>query len=151
MILGKIAVDAAKYDVSLASAPLRFLGKCAKTAQDQGLEETPVTAVCTFYEVAKTILNDIDIRYYEIKDTYLSIINGIEVLAKGDFRRNKEIDLNILMQPLKDLLILFETPKAKDHQDAPVIIQNIKRVLGEFEALLMVMATLPTIPVVEDK
>jgi len=149
VVLGKIAISAAKYDVSLASAPLRFLGKCAKIAQDEGFEETTLTALCTFYEVAKTILNDIDLQYYMIKDTFLSIINGMETLAKGDFRRNKEMDLNLLMQPFRDLLVLFDNPKVKNHQDAPIIISNIKRVLGEFEALQMVMATMPKIPVVE--
>lgn len=149
-ILGKIAVDAAKYDMSIASAPLRFLGKCAKRAQDDGFEETAVTASCVLLEVAKEILSEVDITYYEIKDTFLSIINGMELLAKGAFRRDKTMNITLLMQPFKDLRELFQTGKAKDHQDTPVIVQNIDRVLGEFEALVLVMNTLPTIPKMEE-
>ena len=81
-LLGKISVDAAKLDISLASAPLRFLGKLAKRAQDEGLEETALKSSCILTEVAKTIMNDVDIKYLEIRDPYLSIINGLEVLAK---------------------------------------------------------------------
>lgn len=144
--LGKISVDAAKYDMSLASAPIRFLGKCAKKAQDEGLEETVLTASCVLSEIAKEILTKVDITYYEIKDPFLSIINGMEVLAKETFRKNKETSIGLLMQPFKQLRELFKAEKVKNHQDTPVIVQNIDRVLGEFEALLIVMNTIPPIP-----
>ncbi|MEI8364787.1 MAG: hypothetical protein WCF65_00045 [Parachlamydiaceae bacterium] len=148
--LGKISVAAAQYDMSLASAPIRFLGKCAKKAQDEGLEETALTASCVFSEIAKEILTQVDITYYEIKDPFLSIINGMEVLAKESFRRNKDMNIGLLAQPFKQLRELFKGDKVKNHQDTPIIVQNIDRVLGEFEALLIVMNTIPTIPKVND-
>lgn len=148
-LLGKISIDAAKYDVSMASAPLRFIGKCGKRAQDEGLEETALTASCTLFEVGKAILTEIDITYYEIKDPFLSIINGMEILSKGAFQRDKNMNLILLIQPFKDLKALFETGKAKGHQDTPIIMSNIDRVIGEFEALRLVMSTIPPIPVVE--
>lgn len=150
-VFGKMAVNAAKYDVSLASAPLRFIGKCGKRAQEQGLEETALTASCTLFEVGKAILTEIDISYYEIKDAFLSIINGMEVLSKGAFQLDKTMNLLLLIQPFKDLKALFETGKAKEHQDTPIILSNIDRVIGEFEALQLVMATLPPIPIVKDE
>lgn len=150
-LLGKISVDAAKYDVSLASAPLRFLGKCAKKAQDQGLEETEITATCIFLEVAKEIITEIDLTYYEIKDAFLSIINGMEVLSKEAFKRDKTMNINLLIQPFKDLRALFENEKVKNHQDTPIILQNIDRVIGEYEALLIVMNTMPEIPRIEEE
>lgn len=149
-LLGKIAIDAAKYDVSLASAPLRFIGKCAKRAQDQGFEESVITATCVLLEVARTIIREIDLTYYEIKDPFLSIINGLEVLSKEAFKRDKTINVSLLMQPFKDLRAMFESEKVKNHQDTPVILQNIDRVLGEYEALLIVMNTIPPIPPIED-
>lgn len=145
-ILGKIAVDAAKFDMTLASAPLRYLGRCAKKAQDLGFEETAETASCVLFEVAKEILTSVDITYFEIKDTFLSIINGMEMLTKGAFKRDKSISIALLMQPFKDLKALFQTGKVQEHQDTPVIVQNIDRVLGEFEALILVMNTMPPIP-----
>lgn len=142
-LFGKLAVDAAKYDISLASPPLRFLGKCAKAAQDEGLEETVLKASCLYPELARTILKDIDITYLEIKDPFLSIINGMEVLAKGMFKRDKQLSIPFLMQPFIELREMFKGEKEKVHQDTPVIVQNIDRVLGEFEALQMVMNTVP--------
>lgn len=150
-LLGKIAVSAAKYDVSMASAPLRFIGKCGKRAQDEGLEESALTASCTLFEVGKSILSEIDISYYEIKDAFLSIINGMEVLAKGAFKRDKTMNLQLLIQPFKDFKALFQNGKAKDHQDTSVIMRNIERVIGEFEALQLVMSTLPAIPSVPEE
>lgn len=145
-IMGKLAVSAAKFDMSLASAPLRFLGKFAKKAQEKGLEESTITASCVFIEVSREILTEVDITYYEIKDPFLSIINGMEVLAKGEFKKDKNISIPLLMAPFQELKALFEQGKAKDHQDTPVILQNINRVLGEFEALQTVMSTLPPLP-----
>lgn len=144
-IMGKLAVEAAKYDMSLATAPLRFLGKFAKKAQDAGLEESSITASCVFSEVSKALLTDIDITYNEIKDPFLSIINGMEVLAKEEFKKDKNISIPLLMEPFKELKTLFSQGKAKEHQDTPVIMLNIDRVLGEFEALQMVMSTIPKI------
>lgn len=146
-IFGKISVDAAKYDVSLVSAPLRFLGKCAKRAQDHGFEETALTSSCIFLEVAKEIISEIDLTYYEIKDVFLSIINGLEVLSKDAFKKDKTMSIALLMQPFKELRSLFDNEKMKNHQDTPVILQNIDRVLGEYEALLIVMNTMPVIKV----
>lgn len=144
-IFGKIALDAAKYDVSMASVPLRFLGKCAVKAQEAGLEESAITASCVLSAVAKAILTDIDVTYYEIKDPFLSIINSLETLAKGAFRRNKDVSIAVLIQPFKELRALFENEKMQKHQDTKVIVQNIDRVVGEFEAVQMVMKTMPPI------
>lgn len=146
VILGKITVDAAKYDISMASPPLHFLGKFAKKAQENDLSETVLKASCTLLEVARTIINDIDITYLEIKDPFLTIINSMEELAKGAFRKDKAMNISLLIQPFLELKEMFSTDKLKQHQDGPIIIQNIDRVLGEFEALQMVMNTLPTIP-----
>lgn len=145
-ILGKISIDAAKYDISMASPPLRSLGKCARKAQDAGLEEVVIKATCILLEVAKVILQEIDVTYLEIKDPFFSIINNLEEMAKATFRRDKTTSIVLLMQPLTDLKALFKGEKIAAHQDAPLIVQNIDRVLGEFHALQMVMNTLPVIP-----
>lgn len=149
-LLGKIAIDAAEYDVSLASHPLNYIGKCAKRAQDQGFEETVLTASCVLLEVAREMISNIDLSYYEIKDAFLSVVNSMEVLSNGAFRRDKTINVTLLMQPFKDLRALFENDRVKNHLDTPIIVQNIDRVIGEYEALLVVMNTMPAIPRIED-
>lgn len=149
-LLGKIAIEAAKYDVSLASPALRFLGKFAKRSQEQGFEESAMTSSCVFLGVAKEMISEIDLSYYEIKDPFLSIINGMEVLSKETFKRDKTMSIQLLMQPFKVLRALFENEKMKNHQDTPIILQNIDRVLSEYEALLVVMNTMPPLPKIED-
>ena len=149
-ILGKVAFDAAKYDVSLASAPLRFIGKFAKRAQDQGFEETVMTASSVLLVVAKEMISEINLSYYEIKDPFLSIINGMEILSKEAFKRDKTMNISLLMQPFRELRALFAGDKIKNHLDTPLIVQNIDRILGEYEALFIVMNTMPTIPRIED-
>lgn len=144
--LGKIAIDAAQYDISMASAPLRFLGKFANKAQAKDMQETVIKASCTLLGVARAILSDIDITYLEIKDPFLSIISNLEDLAKNAFRKDKTTSIPVLIQPFLDLKQMFSEEKTKNHQDTPIIMQNIDRVLGEFEALQMVLNTLPTIP-----
>ncbi|MBA3815420.1 MAG: hypothetical protein H0X29_02675 [Parachlamydiaceae bacterium] len=149
--LGKIAIDAANYDISIASPPLRFLGKFALLAQEKEMHETSIKASCTLLGVAHTILNEIEIAYQEIKDPFFSIVNAMEELAKGEFRKNKSMNISLLTQPFVELKAMFATGAAKDHVDTPAIIQNIDRVLGEFEALQMVMNTLPTIPEIREE
>lgn len=105
-----------------------------------------MTASCVLSEVANQLLTEIDVTYLELQDPFLSIINGLEIIAKGEFQRNKSINIAILEQPFKELKTLFEQGKVKDHPDTPVIMQNINRVLGEFDALRLVMATRPPIP-----
>jgi hypothetical protein len=145
-ILGKITIAAAKYDVSITSTPLNVLGKIAKRAQEEKLHETVLTASCTFLEVSKVIINDVDVKYYEIKDPFLSIINSLEFLAKDTFRQDKTTNIQLLEQPFKDLKELFHNEKVASHQDMPVLLQNIDRVIGEFDALDIILHTIPPIP-----
>lgn len=145
-IFGKIAIDAAKYDISMASPPLRNLGKLAIEAQDSKLNDVGLKASCILLEVAKVILTEIDITYLELQEPFLSIINSLEELAKGIFRQNKNMSIALLKQPFYDLKQLFATGKAATHQDTPIIVQNIDRVIGEFDALDLVLRTIPPIP-----
>lgn len=144
-VLGKIAVDAAKFDITMATAPLRYLGKFINRAEDEGLEDVALKGSCTLLEVAKMILTEIDITYCELQDPFLSIINSLEELSKKEFKRNRFASLKLLVQPFYELKAMFSEGKAAAHQDTPVIMQNIDRVIGEFDALEMVMRTIPTI------
>ncbi len=144
-LLGKIAVDSAKYDISMALYPLHYLGKFTKEALAHQLFEVGDTATCTLLGVSKEIL-ELDITYLEIRDPFLSIINTLEVIAQETFKRDKTINLKVVTQPLEDLKVLFTTEKLANHADTPIILQNIDRVLGEFATLEMVLRTIPKIP-----
>lgn len=145
-MMGKVAVDAAKCDMTLASVPLRFVGKFARKAQQEGFEESTLTGACVLLGVAKQLIGEIDVTYLEIQDPFLSIIHGLEVVEKGEFQKDKTLSIPLLKQPFKELAALFDQGKVKEHKDRPIIVQNINRVLQEFDALEMVMATRPPIP-----
>ena len=142
-VLGKITVSAAKFDLTLVGYPVHYIGKLATQAENEGFPEIGVKATFTLLEVSKTILNEVDYTYADLKDPFLSIITHLEDIAKAAFKRDKKTNIKVLMQPFRDLKELFSSEKAAAHQDAPVIIPNIDRVIGEFETLEAVMKTLP--------
>lgn len=144
-ILGKIAVDSAKYDISMALYPLHYLGKFTKEALMHNLYEVGDTATCTLLGVSKEILA-LDITYLEIRDIFLSIVNTMDMIAQETFKRDKTINLKVVTQPIEDLKAMFNTEKLAAHPDTPAILLSIERVIGAFTALEMVLKTIPKIP-----
>lgn len=145
MILGKIIVYAAKLDLSMASFPTHFLSKFGLKAQQHHFDEVGVLTTSTLLEISKTILTDIDITYAELQDPFQAIINGLDALAKGAFKRDKTSNIKVLIQPLLDLKGFFQTEKMVHHRDTPVIIQEIDRAIDEFTVLEQVMRSIPSV------
>jgi hypothetical protein len=143
---GKLAVDAAKYDISLAAYPIAFLGKCAKAAQEKHIPEVGVKATITLLEVAKSLLSDLDVTYLELKDTFITLVTNMHELANEAFREDKNINIAFLKQPFQELKEMFSSEKLANHLDTPAILAAIQGVLAEFEALEMVMKTIPPFP-----
>lgn len=142
--LGKITVDAAKYDLSIASYPLHYFGKFSLRAQNSGMQEIGNKATCILIEVAKAIISQVDLNYQELKAPFLSLINDLEKIAKETFKQDKTVSIQFLIQPFKDLKKVFETnEKIKNHQDTPVLIQALDRIIEEFNTLEVVMKTMP--------
>lgn len=150
-ILGKMAVYCAKVDLTLVSYPVHFLSRNVQKAMDQGMSEIGVKASLVLLEVSKTIINEVDYTYADLKDPFFSIINVLEEIAKTTFLKDKNTNLKILTQPFRDLKEFFKNPKVAGHQDTPAIIQNIDRVLGEYDSLELVMRTIPPIPEIPEK
>lgn len=141
--LGKMIVDSAKYDISMATYPIHYLGFLASKAQKSGLAEVGDKALVTYLEVAKVIVRDIDLKYLELQEPFFTMTGRMEDLSKEIFRNNREINISILIQPFKQLRALFEGEKLSSHQDSPLIIADINRVINEFEQLQLVMKTIP--------
>ncbi len=148
-LLGKIAIYCAKYDVSVAHYPLYYVGKFALDAQSKGMAEVGNRATLTLLEVSKVIIKETDIQYIEIKELFITVIDNMDEIAKETFRNDKEIAISLLTQPFIDLKKLFSQEKIASHQDTPIIIQSIDRVIDEFATLETVMNTLPPIPKME--
>lgn len=149
--LGKIIIDSAKYDMSMATYPIHYLGTIASKAQKGGMEEIAEKAIVTYIEVTKVILRDIDLTYLSVQEPFFTLIGKIEELTKEMFRRNKEINIAILIAPFKQLRSLFEAEKLINHQDSALIINDLSRVINEYEQLQIVLRTIPPIQPVAAK
>lgn len=69
--LGKIIIDSAKYDISMATYPIHYLGTLALKAQKNGMEEIGEKAIVTYIEVTKVILRELDLTYLELQEPFL--------------------------------------------------------------------------------
>lgn len=144
--LGKMALHAAKFDISLAPYPIQTLGKCALVDQKLKLSAVGVKATITLVEISKTMLKEIDVTFLELQDTFVTAVNQLKEIAQEAFKQDKSINISLLKQPLIQLKELFSSEKMRSHRDTPVIVDAIERALAEFEALEMVLKTLPPIP-----
>lgn len=144
--LGKITLNAAKCDISLFSYPIHYVGKCAIRAMQNKLPDVGVKASLTLYQVGQSLLDEIDPTYLEIKEGYLSLITQMHAIAQETFKQDKSVRLDLLMQPFRDLKERFKSKKMINHPDTPDIINKIDSVLGEFDALELVLRTIPPIP-----
>lgn len=144
--LGKIVSHAAKCDISLAVYPIYVLGKCAKKAQELKFPDIGSKATLVLLEVAKAIPAGMDVTYLELKDPYITLVNQLHEIANLTFKQDKSINIATLSEPFKMLANLFQDPKLASHRDTPVIVDAIKQVQAEFDALELVMKTIPPLP-----
>lgn len=148
---GKIAVFVAKYDPKLSSLPLHFLGDFAEYAQENQLPDVAIKASLTLQEVARNILSDPEMMKSSSKEIFISVISHLEAIAKKTFRQDKSTSLALLTQPFQELKKIFTSERYASHPDAGVIVNDLDRILGEFEALDMVLRTVPNIPGYSDE
>ncbi len=146
LVMGKIIVQCAKYDLSMVAFPTHFLTKFGLKAQQHHFDEVAVLTTSTLLEIAKTILTEIDVTYAELKEPFQAIINGLDAIAKATFRKQKNTSIKVLTQPFIDLRAMFQSEKMINHRDTPAILQEIDRVLDEYSVLEQVLQTLPPMP-----
>ena len=144
--LGKIAIHAAKFDTSLCSYPIHVLGRCAEKAQAHSMPDVGAKAVITLVEVAKAIINEIDVTYLELKEPFAVLVEQMHNLTKEAFRQDKEMDIELLRQPFRQVKELFSSEKMSNHQDTPEITARLNQAIAEFDALELVLKTIPPIP-----
>lgn len=145
-VFGKITIDAAKYDISLASYPLQYIGKLSVKAHQQRLQDIGLKAVCLYLELAKAILTELDITYMELQEPFFTMIHHLDELTKETFKQNKDMPIKALKSPFYDLRQMFMEGKAATQQDSSIIIADIDRVIAEFDALEIVLKTIPPLP-----
>ena len=142
--MGRMAISAAKCDISLAFHPLIFLGKFAVKATENKFQNVGILGICTLLEVAKEITNQ-DLTYLEIQEPFLCLIGQLENISKEIFRQDKQTKIMILMEPFLEIKKLFISEKMVNHQDTLVIMKDLDRVIAELQILENVMRTMPPI------
>lgn len=145
MTLGKMIVHCAQFDLSLVSFPTHFLTKFGLKAQQHHFDEVVILTTSTLLEIAKTILTEIDVKYAELQDPFKSIINGLAIIERETYKKYKNVNIKVLVQPLVDLKELFKTEKMIAHRDTPAIVQQIDNVLEEFSILEQMTQAIPPI------
>lgn len=145
-VLGKTAIAIAPYDMLMVEYPIHFIGKLASRAQNQGLQEVGIKAECTLTEITKIIITENDISKLEIKPPILSMLRYLHEMTKESFRLDKQLNLQVLVQPFRDLKELFSSAGIGSHPDSGIIVQDLDRIIGEFDALEQVLRTMPPLP-----
>lgn len=137
--LGKMTIDAADYDLSIAQYPLMYLRRITRQAAKHDMPEVAAKASYTLVELSKQIKTKIDLTYLEIADFFGSVVSQLEENSKILFKNNKAIDVKALQQPFLDLKAMFNEEPLSKHRDAPTIRQDIDTALGQFTALEEIM------------
>jgi hypothetical protein len=144
--LGKIALYAARADVSFAQIPLRTLGKYALFAQHKGYSDVVFRAIITLNQVGRLFLTEQDVLLQDLKEIFLTIVSLLEDITKDSFKRDKSTKISVLQQPFNDLRAALKDPRLANRDDIQVIDADIGRVLGEFDALEMVVGGMSAVP-----
>lgn len=148
--LGKLAISAAKFDLTLSPAPIQTLGRSAILALQNKLKESGIKAELVLVEVARSIIREADFAYNDLKSPFLAILDNLDILSKEMFSLDKNIRIQILTQPLQQVREILNDPKIKDHQDTPLLQQEADRLLAEYAALQAVLSARPMIPSVNE-
>ncbi len=147
--LGKVALAAAYGDITKVGYPLHYIGSFSTAALNSGMPDVAIKANITLLESGKLILSDVDLSKVNIRDTFISLVSHLEELAKATYRQDKESDLGMLTQPLRDLKMALTSHALADRSDMKAVITAIDGVLADFENLRLVLNALPPIPEVE--
>ena len=148
--LGRLAIASANYDLTLTAHPIVALGKIATHALKHHENETAIKGEIVLFEVAKSIINENDLSYGDLKSPFIALIHQLEALEESRFQADKDIQIQLLTQPFLDLKELFKQEKLVGHLDTPALLSETDRVLAEFAALENVLRAMPKIPDLEE-
>jgi hypothetical protein len=146
--LGRMAISAARYDLTLVAHPFISIGKIAQKALDNHEIDIAAKSEIVLLQSARNIIKESDLSYGDLKSPFITLLNQLEIIEQGRFKENKEITIQILKDPFLELKELFLGDKMKGLPDTPVLLTEVDRILGEFSSLEDVMRTLPPLPAV---
>lgn len=142
-LLGKLALHAAEYKVSFATHPIQLLGKFTLQAAEKKALESTLKGTITLVELSKAIAENVDPAIPDFKDPFFSALVQLDEIAKEAFRKDKSINIKLLTYPFLDLKAFFQTEAMQARINSPLIVNEINRLLAEWDTLETVMRTMP--------
>lgn len=142
---GKLGVFFARHYPQAATLPISFLMKCAKLAQEKGESEVVTRAALTLSETCKAFLAVTKERNESIRELSIGTLNSLEKLVKMIFKKSKEINPILLMQPFAEIGEFIGSDQMKSFPDRDIILNEIRRILMEFQSLQIVKQNMETI------
>jgi hypothetical protein len=141
----KLTCAVAGYDTSLTSLPVHFLESFFGAAREYELKEVTVNSSIVLHEMAKSLIEDPELRDKNLRDVLFSLIEQMEKLAKETFKEDKNTPISLLTEPFQDLKSLLEE-KIPEFSGSKDVIATLNRVITEFQALRGVLQSIPNIP-----
>ncbi|MDP1834338.1 MAG: hypothetical protein Q8K75_00265 [Chlamydiales bacterium] len=144
--LGKVALAAAYGDISKVSFALHYIGTLADQALQANMPDVSVKANLTLLEVGKVILSEVDLSKSNVRDPLSNLVGHLEDIAKATFRRDKESNIFMLTQPIRDFKAALLAHALAERHDMKSVVAVVDNVLSDFENLQLVLNTIPPIP-----
>lgn len=141
--LAKIAIASSKVDLTFPNYFMHLIGEISEQAIKEKMLSVAEKATCILLEMGKYILPQISLENANGVKFYFSLIRKIEEINKLWFQADKSINIELLIQPLKELSNIFENIELQSMPDQKLILNEIKRAIDQFEQLDLVMKTIP--------
>ncbi len=143
---GKVALHALTTHPSFAGYSVTFAGKLAVKAVKDGLRDVGIKTGLMLIELSKSITNEISLDEYDLREPLLGVVKNLEEISKEIYRQEKSIPLEIIREPLLQLKTVLVASKSSEHPTVVLVIADTDRVLAEFQALEVILNTIPPIP-----
>lgn len=135
VIFGKFSLYFVKYHPSLSHLPLLFIERFAKFAIDKGNDEVAIRAQATLSELIKNYMLLAKEKGESMKEIAFNAFSHLEEIVKEMYRKNKEMNVALLMQPFAEIGQFLANPELESLIDREEILNELRRILGEFNAL----------------
>ncbi|GEM_PF-2517722 len=140
----KLLEPVTKHNAEHTRINFHFLAKFFELAADQELYGVTDQLSIQLFEMGKQMLRTPELQQKGLGITLMGVITHLELMAQEAFKQDKNRPVPMLTHPFHELKSLVEPMKG--FKDREAILQELDRVLAEFEALQAVLQSVPNIP-----
>ena len=137
--LGKLAIFFSRHSTRVANIPLSYITKCAMYAKN---EDALVRASLILSQMCKEIVLLSKEKNESFRELFLTTLLSMEALVKTLYKQNKDINPVLLMQPFAEVGQFLGNEALKDIHDRQEILQEIRRILAQFQSLAHIVQNL---------